>query len=110
MDRRENPDRRHFEIRSTSRTTLVLSGCIDGSTSFNGDAARTLRAVAKHHRATIEASDASVLDGGADAWIRIVKEHFGNCELHYRPSQLGMVLRFDDEYLKVHPASMFDDD
>jgi hypothetical protein len=110
MESRANTEKHYpFEV-SAAGHDLILSGSLNKFTQITGSAERAFRAVAKLRRATIDASEVSVLEGGTDAWIRVVQEYFKNCELRYRPSQLGMVLKYDDEYLKLHPRSVFEGD
>lgn len=100
---------RPFEA-SGSRGHLALSGCLNRFTVLTPAMERAFKVAAQRHRVDVTAAEASIQEGGADMWIRIAQEYFKQCELHYLPSQLGMILRFNNEYQTLHPSSIFDEE
>lgn len=106
---RRPTEKRPLEIRA-SGNAITIEGILDSSTIIHGGIEKALRTVSKHRDATVDAAAASILEGGADAWVRLVHEYLPKCRLHYLPSQLGMMLLYDDQYRKLHPSSVFDDE
>jgi hypothetical protein len=104
-----NQSKRPFQALLEGKT-LALTGALDGSDEAEYQLGKIFRAAASRHRLTVEAANCGVLRGGIDIWIKCVREYLKNNELHYRSSQLGMLLSADDEYRATHPHSTFDDE
>ncbi len=110
MEMAQQVTQRHPLEINTSGQEVKIIGALSKDSVLHAGAERKLREVSKFNRVIIDASYASVFEGGADVWIGLVREYLRNCKIHYRSSQLGLILLYNDRYRKMHPASVFDEE
>lgn len=88
------------------RDKIVLKGDIDSAHSVIRAACREAFANAPRlSRFVIDAADARIIPEGVTIWIQITEDLLADFELVYAPSQLGMILQYDERY--KHPKSFF---
>jgi hypothetical protein len=97
-------DRKPFDINFAAQT-IKLGGDLDDSPAVLARCRAVLERVPKFSRLTVEADELRIVPEGVDTWIAAAEEFLMGCELDYEPSQLGLVLQYDDRYR--HPKSIF---
>jgi hypothetical protein len=86
---------------------LILRGDLDKSPQVLARCRHVLETVPKFSRLFVEAYDARVTPEGVETWIAAVDHFLMGCELIYAPSQLGVILQYDDRYR--HQKSSYQD-
>ena len=86
---------------------ILLSGDLDGSREVLDRCRAVFSYISGMSRRTwtIEANDIRIIPEGVTTWIQVVEEFFKNSELVYAPSQLNVILRYDERYR--HATSTF---
>lgn len=84
---------------------IVVRGDLDDSPKVLMTCREVLERVPRFSSLMIEADEARVAPEGVTTWIEAVEQFLMGCELTYAPSQLGMILQFDDRY--PHPRSHY---
>jgi hypothetical protein len=84
---------------------ITLCGDLDDSPAILSRCRAVLEQVPKFSRLTVEADELRIVPEGVDTWIAAAEQFLMGCELDYEPSQLGLVLQYDDRYR--HPKSVF---
>ena len=95
-----------FEIKIQTGN-IILSGDLDGSREVLDRCRNVFGYISGMSRTTwtIEADDIRIIPEGVTTWIQVVEEFFKNSELVYAPSQLNVILRYDERYR--HATSTF---
>ena len=57
----------------------------------------------------LDASDAAIMSDAMWAWAELVFKHLNNCQVIYKPSQLMMCMKYDNEYTSKRPNDVFID-
>jgi hypothetical protein len=98
-----------FEIRLIpARNLILLRGVLNGNEAVRSELKKVLRSAQRNKNWIIDASKAEVVPQGVERWIEATREHLERCHLNYAPSQLAMVLQFDNTY--AHPHSSYSED
>jgi hypothetical protein len=97
-------DENAFEI-SFHRNKIVVRGDLDDSPRVLITCRQVLERIPRFSSLTIEADEARIVPEGITTWIEAVEQFLMGCELTYAPSQLAMILQFDDRY--PHPRSHY---
>ena len=88
--------------------TIRLSGDLTGTRQVRSKLAEALSNANQRSSWTVEANAARVIPAGVEVWIKATREHLGHSALTYEPSQLAMILQFDETY--THPSTRFNED
>jgi len=100
VDAREHP----FEL-AVYKDRIVLRGDLDDSPDVLAACSKNLESVPKFSTFTIDADEIRLVPEGVTVWIEAVSRFLMGCELIYNPSQLSLILEYDDRY--KHPKSTF---
>lgn len=106
MDRPTERNDEQFEI-TLLRNRIVLHGDLDDSPRVPAVCRAALEKVGKFSSLIVEADDARVVPEGVTIWIEAVDQFLSGCELIYAPSQLRLILEYDERYR--HPKTIFED-
>lgn len=87
------------------RDRILLHGDLDGSPEMLLACGQAMRHLKPFGQLTIEASEAMISPRGVTAWIQAVEQFLMGCEIVYTPSQLGVILQYDERY--PHLSSSF---
>lgn len=104
MEITTGPFEEPFQIYLDSNT-IAINGDVDGSPEMLNLCRETLSKLSAITPLSIRASNARITPEGVTAWIHSVNEFLSSCELTYFPSELALLLRFDDRYR--HSRSQF---
>ena len=90
---------------------IILRGDLDERPEVTQKCHAALKSIPPDQKFSIivEADQARLVPEGVSTWVDAVKQFLAGCELIYMPSQLGMILQYDDEYRKMQPDSLFKD-
>ncbi len=97
-----------FRIRH-DRRRIVIEGDLGGSPQVLEECrVAALQAIAHGpSNLFILAHDARIDSGGVETWLRVVEEFLMDCNLTYAPSQLGVILQYEELYR--HPHSQYEE-
>ncbi len=84
---------------------VALQGDLDDSPGVWTRCRAVLEKVPRSSRLIVEAHDARIIPEGVTTWIKAVEQFLADCELTYSPSQLSLILQYDDRY--QHTKSTF---
>src|SRR5437763_1195901 len=77
-------------------TRLVLSGDLIRSPQVLAKCSEALSKIPLFPRLSVDAHDVRLSPEGVTIWIEAVHSFLMGCELTYTPSQLGLILQYDD--------------
>ena len=91
----------------TTPNTIQLRGDLEHSHDVELRLKSAVEQIHFHHRSSwiVKADEIRIVPGGEIAWINFAQESLCDAELVYKPSQLTLILQYDEKY--SHPRSVF---
>ena len=102
----------HDSVQTTQRVIYLLDGVLDSSPAVAQELDRALKEVALLQPTVITVDAGGVegiAPGGTEAWVDAVEKHLSAYLLVYTPSQLEMMLHYDELYTNKYPNHVFID-
>lgn len=106
MEYQTEPPSEPFDIQ-LKESEIVLCGDLDDSRAVLEACRRILGSARGRSELIIHSSGARVVSSGVTVWIGLVHEYLADCSLIYTPSELALLLQYDDRYVAAHSRSSF---